>query len=368
LYGIELENLDKYNTISGNTVNSNGYYGIILYSWDNNNTISGNTVNSNEYEGIRLEDSHNNTISGNTVSSNYYGITFDYGSTYNTISGNTVSNNEDLGIWLVSSSNNNTLTNNTVTNNTDYGGIYLYSSSNNNTISYNLVRNNAPYGIYLVGGSTGNTIEHNNIMSNGNYNGTSEGWEWNFYNDQPDAVDAKHNYWVAVTNETIDASIYDNEEGKGEVTFYPFETEPVPGAPVPEQPIFDTDEGTYPSIMGTHTGTIKPSRNITASTLYTYPCPGTGGHAEYVRIYGNGIDKIASWTGYGGDWHNIRFNKTFVLYENETYNYTIRTGSYPQIIHEGEFNATGGTITCTSFEDANGNVHTNLGCTPESRQ
>lgn len=42
----------------------------------------------------------------------------------------------------------------------------------------------------------------------------------------------------------------------------------------------------------------------------------------------------------------------------ETYNYTIRTGSYPQIIHEPSFNATGGIITCTSFEDANGKVHT----------
>ncbi|MEA2076249.1 MAG: hypothetical protein U9O85_11115 [Euryarchaeota archaeon] len=43
---------------------------------------------------------------------------------------------------------------------------------------------------------------------------------------------------------------------------------------------------------------------------------------------------------------NIGFNKTFMLYKNETYNYTIITGSYPQIIHETPFNATGGKITC----------------------
>jgi len=41
-----------------------------------------------------------------------------------------------------------------------------------------------------------------------------------------------------------------------------------------------------------------------------------------------------------------------------TYNYTIRTGSYPQIIHEPSFNATGGKITCTDFEDANGKTYT----------
>jgi hypothetical protein len=66
----------------------------------------------------------------------------------------------------------------------------------------------------------------------------------------------------------------------------------------------------------------------------------------------------AHWHGYVGDWHNISFNKSFTLYVNKTYNYTIRTGSYPQIIHEPSFNATGGMITCTSFEDANGNIHT----------
>ncbi|HUV79492.1 MAG TPA: CehA/McbA family metallohydrolase [Candidatus Bathyarchaeia archaeon] len=123
---------------------------------------------------------------------------------------------------------------------------------------------------------------------------------------------------------------------------------------------FDTCNGTYPSIFGMHNGTITPSCNITFSRLYTYPCPGTGGHTEYAAIsYSNGtIIAEAHWHGYMGDWHNITFNKSFTLYENETYNYTIRTGSYPQIIHAESKNVTGGTITCTSFEDANGKVHT----------
>jgi|GEM_PF-6944520 len=34
-----------------------------------------------------------------------------------------------------------------------------------------------------------------------------------------------------MNNSTIDASVHDDEEGSGEVTFYPFETEPVPCAP-----------------------------------------------------------------------------------------------------------------------------------------
>ena len=67
----------------------------------------------------------------------------------------------------------------------------------------------------------------------------------------------------------------------------------------------------------------------------------------------------ASWNDYSGDWHNITFDKTVVLLANETYNYTIRTGSYLQIIHESPFNATGGTITCTKFIDVNGKVYNN---------
>jgi squalene-hopene/tetraprenyl-beta-curcumene cyclase len=46
---------------------------------------------------------------------------------------------------------------------------------------------------------------------------------------------------------------------------------------------FDTGNGTYPSIMGTHNGTITPSKDISVSKMYTYPCASTGGHSEYVK-------------------------------------------------------------------------------------
>jgi hypothetical protein len=48
--------------------------------------------------------------------------------------------------------------------------------------------------------------------------------------------------------------------------------------------VVDTGNGSYPSISGTHTGTIKPTDDITVQKMYTYPYPGTGGHSEYVRI------------------------------------------------------------------------------------
>ncbi|MCK4398156.1 MAG: hypothetical protein KAV25_04120 [Methanophagales archaeon] len=125
---------------------------------------------------------------------------------------------------------------------------------------------------------------------------------------------------------------------------------------------FDTGSpaNPYPSIFGTHNGTIIPSQTIAVQKLYTYPCSGTGGHTETIELYENGtLIANGSWNGYKGDWHTISIHSVadtpyVKLLKDHEYNYTIRTGSYPQIIHVKEFNATGGTITCTEFIDANG--------------
>jgi len=126
---------------------------------------------------------------------------------------------------------------------------------------------------------------------------------------------------------------------------------------VSEKTVFDTEApaNPYPSISGIHNGTIKPNQTITVNKLYTYSCAGTGGHTEYARIWNNsGLDVNATWNGYTGDWHNITFNETFVLYGNKTYNYTIRTGSYPRIHHNRTLLTSNGWINCTEFTDANG--------------
>ena len=65
----------------------------------------------------------------------------------------------------------------------------------------------------------------------------------------------------------------------------------------------------------------------------------------------------AKWSGYTGDWHNISFNESFTLVKDETYNYTIRTGSYPQIHHTNALPTANGWINCSEFVDANGRVY-----------
>jgi len=129
-----------------------------------------------------------------------------------------------------------------------------------------------------------------------------------------------------------------------------------------EENIFDTGapSNPYPSIAGTHTGTITPNRTITVNKLYTYPCAGTGGHTESIELYDENGNLIASgnWNGYQqGDWHNITITPSVTLLKDNVYRYIIKTGSYPQIIHTKSKDVTGGTITCDEFIDANGKVY-----------
>ena len=126
----------------------------------------------------------------------------------------------------------------------------------------------------------------------------------------------------------------------------------------PQKVIFDTGPGTYPSISGMHNGTITPSQDIAVTGLYTYPCTGTGGHTEYIKIGNETWNKSAHWKGYKSNWHNISFDKTVVLRANKTYNYTIHTDSYPQIHHTPALPTASGWINCTGFVDANGRRYT----------
>ena len=165
---------------------------------------------------------------------------FDVAADYVNISGFTVTGatgDGKAGIYINDSAHCN-ISNNNVTNN--YYGIYLSSSSSNDIIC-NWVHHNTQNGFRLSGGSTGNTIggtdKGNNIIANGVHNATSGGYEWQFYNDQNNDVEAKKNYWGAgMDNDEINASIYDWQEdhSKGNVTFLPKVTGPVPCAPILE--------------------------------------------------------------------------------------------------------------------------------------
>jgi len=170
---------------------------------------------------------------------------------------------------------------------------------------------------------------------------------WNFTNEEAGASGGYILQGVAIS----DGYVYFGNDG-GYV--YGLKETPV---------IFDTraPANPYPSIAGVHTGTITPNKNITMNRIYTYPCPGTGGHTEFAKIWNEteGTCAVANWSGYIGDWHNLSFNTTLTLRKGVVYNYTIRTGSYPQIHHTPTLETDNGWINCTSFEDANGREYNN---------
>ena len=177
------------------------------------------------------------------------------------------------------------------------------------------------------------------------------GYEWQFDDGTNATGEVVTHTYTSAGNYTVTLTVTDNETATN-ATSKVIRVQPSSGI------TFDTGEpaNPYPSISGTHKGTITPVADLVLSRMYTYSCPGSGGHSEYVKIEGHGLEVNATWGGYDSDdWHNITFDTPFVTLEgNTTYNFTIRTGSYPQIIHESSKEATGGTINCTEFVDVNG--------------
>ena len=206
--GIYLGSGIDHCNISNNNATGN-YHGIRLYYAGSSNMVTGNTMNTNSKSGIQV----------------YY-------TDYNIVTGNIVNYNTDYGIYLYKS-NDNEIRGNTVNAN-NKNGIHLYRADDNE-ITCNWVAHNVKTGFYLTygsgDGSTGNNISYNNIMSNGVHNATSNGWEWNFYNAQTDAVTAEHNYWGTDNLTVIAAGI---KEGTGTVSYSNIQTDPVQCAPIPE--------------------------------------------------------------------------------------------------------------------------------------
>jgi S-layer protein (TIGR01567 family) len=385
------------NTITGNTLINNTacnytYGGLELYFSSSSNTITNNTIIDNVGNGIRIWDSSNS----------------------NTLTNNVIESNNHYGVHLSSSSNNLVFHNNLVNNSNN-----AYDSNPANNDWHHPVLLEGNYWSDYTGVDDGNGTGKHGIAGDGigdtdvphpaadfDLYPFMDKSGWSVPVNELNIAQARTDKSIHTLNETATIScVVQNETGcnitadsvdaeiikpdssiewvtmaEGLVGHYngTFTNTSIGGTynvmihadktgyvndtaefwfevSTSQVRELDTGSGTYPSISGRHTGTIKPLHDvINISTMYTYPCAGTGGHSEYVRLYGNGVDVSGTWNGYSGDYHCITFPEQFTLLADHTYNYTIETGSYPQIHHTAILTTPDGEITCTEFVDANG--------------
>lgn len=131
--------------------------------------------------GIVVRYLNNNIIRNNTAFNNNIGIYLS-SSSYNILSGNNASNNYATGIYV--SSSNNAISSNIASNN--IYGIFL-ANAYNNTLIGNDVNSNSYIGIDLLS-SSGNVLYRNNIINNTNYSA------YDYGNNQWDSGTAGNHY------------------------------------------------------------------------------------------------------------------------------------------------------------------------------
>jgi parallel beta-helix repeat protein len=403
-FGIALFETSNNNTITDNSANSNDICGISV-DYSNNNAIIRNTASNNEQDGIFLNSSNSNTLRNNLMYGNSYnfGIGGDSDSDLNNdidtsnlvdgkpiyylvgASGTIINSSSNAGTVHCINCDSITIKDLNLTNN--FMGIGFYNTSNsniqNNNCSSNLI--GICLGVSTNNSVTGNTARNNNQSGIGIVNSTSNKIYLNNFINNTDNVYSEDsaniwnsteeisypykgstytnylgNYWDHYTSKDAnDDGIWDNPYIIDPDRDYQPLVMPWDNYFAAPKNVLDTGQpaNPYPSIRGNHTGTIKTNHTIIATKLYTYHCEGTGGHTEYAKIWNATWDATATWEGYCSDWNNIVFNKPVVLLANETYNYTIRTGSYPQIHHNKILTLPDGEFTCLKFTDANGRVY-----------
>jgi len=155
--------ISQYNSIYGNII-INNRRGILLYqnNINNFNSIINNQIETNDNEGIFFYDTHNCNIINNTVMLNGDNEISFFGSSNNLVRENTIVATSFSAIW-VNGGDNNKLSNNVIQSSDGYG-IRLVSS--HSTVEGNIIANCSNVGIYI---SSTNyiTIKDNQLINNG---------------------------------------------------------------------------------------------------------------------------------------------------------------------------------------------------------
>jgi len=240
-------------------IDSTAGTGVTFSGADSSFVYNSRIMNSGDY-GIKIRTSNavevvRNTFSGNSTNDFNHPALFIDSASPEIIEHNIIEDNhaQGIGVWSLVSTAHPTIRHNIIRRN--FTGITLVDALafiENNTIVANYVEGNINSGAGIYAGYSNSTPI---VMSNyiaGNYYGVSNilnancnlgdmindypgddglniflnnivdgGETWNIWNDTPNQLLAQNNYWPGMLLSDVDATLWDNEEGGGEILYEP---------------------------------------------------------------------------------------------------------------------------------------------------
>ncbi|MCF7826739.1 MAG: right-handed parallel beta-helix repeat-containing protein [Candidatus Marinimicrobia bacterium] len=247
--GISFSNTDTSYVRDSRIIQSGGY-GIQIRQSDNvevsGNTLVENSTNDFNHPALFIDSCSPENITNNTIYNNYgqgIGVW-----TLTSIAAPTISNNlirgNFTGITLMNAPAHildNIIVANYQDGNFDSGaGIYAGYESSVGIVMGNYIGGNY-YGVSVISGAAPNLGDMvNDYLGDDGlnlfYDNTYDGQTWHIWNDTSTPIMAQNNYWLGLDLAEVDATLYDNEEGGGEVLF-----EPIYAAPLPDPPDINDD-------------------------------------------------------------------------------------------------------------------------------
>lgn len=232
--GITLNGTDSSFVLNSEILNS-GDYGLKVRATDDvvvtGNLFTGNSTNDFNHPALFIDSASPETITNNVIRDNHaQGIgVWSLSSmsapriTYNLVSGNFT------GITLVNAPvflENNIIVANYYEGNSNSGaGVYAGYSNSNPILMHNYIAGNY-YGVSNINSAACNLGDMVNDYPGDDgmnifLNNGVDGELWNIWNGTPSALMAQNNYWPGLELSEVDATLYDDEEGGGEIIFEP---------------------------------------------------------------------------------------------------------------------------------------------------
>jgi len=232
--GITLNGTDSSFVENSEILNS-GDYGIKIRSSEDvmitGNYLSGNSTNDFNHPALFIDSASPETISNNIIEDNHaqgLGIWSLSSMAHPHISNNLIRRNF-TGITLVNSNaflENNIIVANYQEGNSNSGaGIYAGYSNSTPIVMYNYIAGNY-YGVSNINSAACNLGDMVNDYPGDDgmnifYDNTVDGETWNIWNATPAELLAQNNYWPGLELREVDATLWDDEEGGGEILYEP---------------------------------------------------------------------------------------------------------------------------------------------------